>query len=307
MPRPRSLSPYAFIAFPTAILAAFVLVPTLAGIVLSFFQWGGGAWDTIDFVGLKNYRDLLGSPATGPALINTIVFVIGTVPISVVVAFGLAVLVDAPWFRGKSVARTLLFMPSIVSIVAIGVVWWWLLYAEGGLIPALLRLLGVDPPDFLNGGAVPVIGRIGGADGVTILTWPMLSIIFVQVWRMIGFCLVLYMAALSTVNRNLYEAAEVDGASRWAVVRHITWPQVAPMTAFLFITGVIGALQVFDIVWIMTQGRETDATNVLNLYIYREFTHNRYGYAAAIGVVIFAITLGVTLAQLWWARRKGKD
>src|SRR5207247_2340492 len=112
-----------------------------------------------------------------------------------------------------------------------------------------------------------------------------------------------YLAALGSISETLYEAAEIDGASRAGILRHITWPQVAPMTAFLLITGVIGALQVFDIVFVMTgQTAETSATNVLNLSIYRQFTYGQYGYAAAIGVVIFALTAIATLAQLWWFR-----
>ncbi len=146
--------------------------------------------------------------------------------------------------------------------------------------PGAIRSVGLRPPSFLDG------------------SWAFASIVLVQIWRGVGFCFVLYLAALAGVNRNLYEAARVDGASRWAVVRHITWPAVGPMTVFLLVTGVIGALQVFDVVWAMTSRAETDATRVLNLYIFREFKQSRLGYAAAIGVVIFSLTMIVTWAQL---------
>lgn len=282
------LNPYAFIAFPLAILFVFTLAPTVLGLGLALFTWDGSGLPA--FVGLGNLRSLLTADERfGPALRNTLVFVIGTVPVTVILGFLLAVAVHARWFRGRTLVRTLFFLPTVVSIIAIGFVWRWLLDDHGGLIPAAIRGLGLPSPDFLSGGPV--------FDSLPALSWPMVSIIAVQVWRGIGFCMVLYLAALAGVNETLYEAAEVDGAQRSQVLRHITWPQVAPMTAFLMVTGVIGALQVFDIVWAMTAGTETRATTVLNLYAYREFQHSRLGYAAAIGLVIFILTALATLAQ----------
>jgi ABC-type sugar transport system permease subunit len=133
----------------------------------------------------------------------------------------------------------------------------------------------------------------------------MVSIMGVQVWRMAGFCTVLYLAALAAISDSLYEAAEIDGAGRWQALRHITWPQARPMTAFLLVAGAIGALKIFDLIWALTASAETDGTNVLNLYVYREFQQGRLGYGAAIGVVIFALTLVATGAQLFLLRRRG--
>ena len=274
----RSRSAYWFIAFPMAVLFVFTLLPTVAGLGLSLFSWAGSGRPT--FVGVQNFVQLARDESFRPAVRNTLLFVVATVPISVVAAFGLAVIASAPWFRGKTMARTCIFLPTIVSIIAVGVVWRWLLADQGGLLPGAIRSVGLRPPSFLDG------------------SWAFVSIVLVQIWRGVGFCFVLYLAALAGVNRNLYEAARVDGASRWAVVRHITWPAVGPMTVFLLVTGVIGALQVFDVVWAMTSRAETDATRVLNLYIFREFKQSRLGYAAAIGVVIFSLTLIVTWGQL---------
>jgi len=301
----RSASAYGFLAFPMAVLLLFTLLPTAAGLVLSLFQWdGSGGIGGARFVGLENFRQLGSDPRFTPALRNTLVFVVGTVPAMVIAAFFLAVAVHARWFVGKTIVRTLLFLPTIVSIIAIGFVWRWLLDDSGGLVPAAARALGhPQPPSFLQGGPVQV--RLLGHHIATLawLTWPMLSIIVISIWRGLGFCMVLYLAALSGVNESLYEAAGVDGARRSQMLRHITWPQVAPMTLFLLVTGVIGALQVFDIVWAMTAGTETLGTSVLNLYIYREFQQSRLGYAAAIGVVIFALTALATAAQLLLYRR----
>ncbi|GMV25612.1 MAG: sugar ABC transporter permease [Phycisphaerae bacterium] len=289
---PGRRNAYLFLAFPLAVLFVFTLLPTVLGLGLSLFHWSGSGPPR--FVGFSNFRGLVDDPRFTPAVRNTLVFTVGTVPLTVIAGFLLSVAVHARWFAGKTVVRTALFLPTVVSIVAIGFVWRWMLDPHGGLVPGLLRAVSIDPPDFLQGG--PVL-TFGGRAWLAWLEWPMVSVIAVQVWRSVGFCMVLYLAALQNISENLYEAAQVDGASRWRVLRHITWPQVAPMTAFLLVTGVIGALQVFDIIWAMTSGTETNATVVLNLSVFREFQQSRLGYAAAIGVVIFAMTAIATALQ----------
>ena len=288
---------YGFLTLPVIVLTTFVLLPTVAGLLLGFFQWSGGAlwtsetgWQLPTWVGLANFRRLMVDPNISAGIFNTIVFVAATVPVSVLIAFAIAVLLDAPWFRGRTLVRTMIFMPTIVSIVAIGFVWRWVLNDEAGLLNWALSGLGISAtPRWL-------------IDGY----WPLFWIVVVQIWRSIGFCAVLYLASLQSVPRSLYEAAALDGASRFEVVRSITWPMVGPMTTFLLVTGVIGALQVFDLVFIMTGRSETPYTTVLNLEIYRQFTYGAYGYAAAIGVLIFAMTLLATAGQLaWFGRRRG--
>lgn len=285
----QNASAYRLIAFPLAVLMVFTLVPTVLGMGLSVFDWGGGA-DAPRYVGLAHFRAMAGDETMRHALINTLGYVALSVPPTIGLAFLLAVAVDADWFVGKAVVRATIFMPTIVSIVAIGFVWRWVLDDQAGLLNWGLRSVGVaDPPNWL------IDGR-----------WPMAWVILVAVWRGVGFCLVLYLAALSSINRNLYEAAAIDGASRSQILRYITWPSVRPMTVFLVITSVIAALQVFDLVYIMTPGRENQYTTVLNLYLYRQFAEfANFGYAAAIGIVIFAITLVFTAVQLGWVRWRG--
>jgi ABC-type sugar transport system permease subunit len=306
MPR-RTLNAWLYLAFPMAILTIFTLIPTGAGLALSLFDWDGSGLPR--FVAGRNYTALARDPRFPPALVNTLVFVVGTVPAATGLGFLLAVAVHARWFRAKPAARTLLFMPTMVSIIAVGFVWRWVLEDKGGLLPAMIRGLGIDPPDFLQGGPVFSFtwtdhsGGFHSAHYGAWLTWPLLSIMAVQVWRTVGFSMVLYLSALSSVSESLYEAAEVDGASRVQVMRRVTWPLVRPMTAFLLVTGAIAGLQVFDIVWAITVTAETDATNVLNLYVYREFQQSRLGYAAAIGAVIFGLTIAATAGQLLSTRR----
>jgi len=283
----RPLTAYSLLAFPLTVLLLFTLAPTVAGLAMSLFSWDGSGSPT--WVGLDNFARLARDGAFGPALRNTLVFVAASVPATVILAFVLAVAVNAKWFVGKAAVRTIFFLPTVVSIVAIGFVWKWLLEADAGLVSAAARGIGwSEHPTWLQDGS-----------------WPMVWIVLISIWRGVGFCLVLYLAALSAVNESLYEAAEMDGASRVSVMRHITWPQVAPMTVFLLVTGVIGALQVFDIVFVMTGlAADSPTTNVLNLAVYRQFTYGSYGYASAIGVVIFLLTLAATGVQLrLFARR----
>ena len=289
-PRRRfGLTGYAFVAFPLAVLLVFTLIPTLAGLLLSFFDWSGGAlwtpdtgWRLPAFVGLANYERLLADRDIRHGLVNTFAFVLCSVPPTVLFAFLLAVALDAEWFRGRTLVRTVIFMPTIVSIVAIGFVWRWFLNDSDGALNWFLRAFGwQSPPSWLTQGY-----------------WPLFWIIAVQVWRGVGFCLVLYLAALQGVSRSLYEAAALDGAGRLQTIRHITWPSVRPMTAFLVVTGVIGALQVFDLVFVMTGRSATTYTTVLNLEVYEQFKVGSYGYAAAIGALIFVITIAATAVQL---------
>ena len=295
--RPASRSAYTFLAFPLAVLMVFTLLPTVAGLLLSLASWTGAGAPR--FIGLENFRALLGDPRFTPAVRNTLVFTLATVPPTVLGGFLLAAALNARWFVGKTLVRTALFLPTVVSIVAIGFVWRWMLDPSGGLIPVALQAVGIDPPQFLQGG--PVFSWGEGASRTVLfpwLEWPMLSVIMVQIWRSLGFAMVLYLAALQNVSPSLYEAAEVDGASRRQSLVNITWPQVAPMTIFLLVTGVISSLQVFDIIWAMTNGTETAGTVVLNLLVYREFQQSRMGYAAAIGVSIFVLTVLATALQL---------
>lgn len=284
----ESGSAWAFLAFPLAIVFLFTAIPSAAGVVLSLFQWSGQGEPR--FLGAGNYEALLGAEPFWPAVRNTLLIAIATVPATVVGAFLIAVPMHAEWFRGRTTARTVFFIPSIISIVAIGFIWRWVLNSGGnGLLNHALLEMGLidDPVTWLGNGPVGLASIVG-----------------VTIWRNLGFAIVLYLAALGSVPRSLYDAAAVDGAGSWQMVRHITWPGVKPMTVFLVITGMIGALQTFDLVLVMIGPIPQAWTDVLNLFLYREFTRDRLGFAAAIGVVILLLTIGVTAAQWWWFRRR---
>jgi ABC-type sugar transport system permease subunit len=286
-----SRSAYAFLAFPLFILMLFVFIPTVAGMGLSFCEWSGGGEPR--FVGLQNYAQAMHDSAFWPALRNTLLFSLVTVPITVVAGFLLAAAVHARWFVGRTAVRTLLFLPSVLSIVAIGFIWRWVLDPQAGLLNALLIELGVPRdrlPQWLGNSPVALATIMG-----------------VSIWRNLGFAVVLYLAALSDVPRSYYDAAAVDGAGPWRTLWNVTWPVVSPMTFFLFITGFIGALQVFDLVLVMIGTVQQDWTDVLNLYLYREFSRNRLGYAAMLGSVVLWLTAVITIAQWLWHTRGRRE
>jgi multiple sugar transport system permease protein len=167
-----------------------------------------------------------------------------------------------------------------MSIVAIGFTWQWMLNDRAGVFNLLPGVNASNSPRWL--GDTPL--GLG-------------TLVFVQVWRTVGFCIVLYTAALSRVPKSLYEAAAVDGASNWQVMWRVTWPSVRPMTAFLFITGTIWALQVFDLDIVMNGWSPQRWNDMINTQIFREFKNGRFGYASTIGVVVLAMTAIVAAVQ----------
>ncbi|MCZ6754607.1 MAG: sugar ABC transporter permease [Gemmatimonadetes bacterium] len=281
-PSPRA--GWAFVAFPLTVIFVFTALPTLACVGLSFFDWSGGGVPR--FVGLENYRAALTrDPQLWLALRNTLVFAIGTVPVTVVLGFLVAVALHARWFRGKAAACTMFFLPTVMSIVAVGFVWQWMLNPRAGLLKVLLGTSGGDLPEFLGD------------------TWLGLgTLIFVQIWRNLGFGVVLYLVALSRVPKSIYDAASVDGAGPWHTTWRITWPTVRPMTAFLLITGAIWALQVFELDLVMTGWSPQRFNDMLNTHIFREFKNGRLGYSATVGVVLLSMIAAITYAQFRWLR-----
>ncbi len=279
-----------------AVLGVFVLAPTALGLALSLTDWDGSSAPR--FVGFSNFVALVSDSRFGSALRNTLVFAAVTVPAQVVLGFLLAAAVHAPWFVGRGVVRAMLFIPTVVSIIAVGFIWRWMLEPRTGLVPLAFASAGLESPDFLQGGAavsMPLVGEV--------VSWPMVSVCVVQIWKMAGFCMVLYLAALQQVPESLGEAARIDGASRWQTLRSVTWPAVAPTTTFLLVTGLIAALQVFDLVWALSAMSDNASTRVLGTLLFREFQQSRLGFAAAVGVVVFALTLALIAAESWRARR----
>lgn len=272
-------------------LLLFALGPILFSWIIGFYSWD--SLTPPQFVGLGNWRRLFGDPLFWKALGNTIYFVIGTVPIGVVLSLMLALLVNQP-LRGISFFRTLYFTPVVTSTVAVALVWSWFYDPNYGVLNyAIARgfvLVGLNPPS-----AIPWL-----ADPATAMP----AIMLMSIWKGLGYNMVILLAALQGVPRHLYEAAEIDGAGPFKRFVHITIPGISPVLFFVVTVGVIAAFQVFDQVYIMArEGRPANSTLTIVYYLYRHaFTNLELGYASTVGSALFLIIFGVTLVQLW-ARR----
>ena len=266
---------------PAAIaFAAMLLLPTLASIALAFTDYELGA-DGLNWIGLDNFAELLRDRGFGIALRNTILYVALVAPLSVLGGLGLALLIEAGT-RGKALFRAVFFLPVISLPVAMAAAWQYLLHPTIGPLNAALRLVGIDGPAWLS-----------SSDTVLV------SLAAIGVWENMGFNLVLFLAGLTAIPRELYAAAEVDGAIRgWDRFRLVTWPLLGPTTLFVVTITMTRAVRVFDSVAVLTQGGPNKASEVLLYAMYEEgFTYFRLGYSAAITLVFLAIVLALVWLQ----------
>jgi multiple sugar transport system permease protein len=259
-------------------LLVFTIVPILASFVLAFFRWD--LLTPPQFVGLQNYVDLFRDREFWAALTHTLTFIAGYLPLVVVLGLGMALAMNTA-MRGIGFLRTLFFFPVVSSWVAVALLWSWLFNPKYGLINYLLSLIGVTGPGWLYDPA-----------------WAMPAIIVTSVWKDLGFVLVLFLAGLQAIPTDYAEAAALDGAGRFAQLRYVTLPLLAPTTFFVLIISLINSFQVFDQVWVMTEGGPAGATTVLVERIVRHaFSYGEMGYAAALSWVLFFLVFGATLVQ----------
>lgn len=271
---------------PSALTFGFFTYYALGfNVYLSFTSWNFLS-PTKRFIGLENYASLFSDPRVWRVMLNTLYFASTTVLLSIVVGLGLALLLNRK-IPARGFIRSLIFTPYITTTAAVALLWIWIFQPRFGLINYLLSFVGIQGPAWL-----------------TSTVWAMPAIIIMEVWRSIGYTMVVYLAGLTGIPRDLYEAAALDGASPWRNFLHITLPMLSPTTFFLFTTGLIGAFQVFDSIAVMTEGGPANATKVFNYYIYEQaFTSFRAGYAASGAIVLFAAILLVTLFQFSISRR----
>ena len=262
----------------------FVLVPLVLVFWYSLHEWNVLA-NTFNYTGTRNYQQLLSDATLPSVLLASALFSAGLVVLNMSLALLLAVLLNQK-LAGITVFRTLFFSPVVVSLVAWTIVWGFLLQHNGG-INATLRLLGIEGPNWLRSPATA-----------------MLSVIVVQVFKNVGLNMVLFLAALQGVPRELYEAARIDGATRWRQFRRITLPLISPTILLTSIITIVGSLQVFAQIAVLTQGGPGVSTTVLVYYLYQQtFQFHRFGYGSTLAIVLFAIVALLTLAQ-WQMRRR---
>lgn len=278
---------YLLIAPAFLLFLGFTLYPLLWSANISLTDWDG-LNAVRQFVGLNNYHELLGDPEFQQSVRVTALYVVGVTIVSTVIGFALALLLQKR-ARTGGLYRTIFFSPVVTATVAAGVVWQLLFDPFAGLINTGLRAVGLPTENWLSDPnlALFAVGVVG-------------------VWKRVGFAMVIYAAGLSSLSVSVYEAAALDGASGWKLLRNVTIPLMAPITSIVLITGFIDAVQVFDHIFVMTNGGPIGSTNVLSLYLYNQgFRLFNLGYASAVGWVLFAVVLVFTILQ--WQARRGDD
>ena len=280
---------WAFAAPFVILFGVFLAFPILASFVLSFTSFGlkdlaNPVGTTV--VGLKNYLDLFSDSTFWTALLNTVYFVVVGVPLTLVFGLLIATALNGGVTRFRTAFRVGYYLPVITSIVAIAVVWRFLLNPDSGLINMLLGGLGIKGPAWL---ADPVFA--------------MPSIIAMAVWRNLGFAMVVFLAGLQTIPASLYESASIDGAGRWQAFRYVTIPMLRPTILFMTVITTIGYLQLFEEPFVMTLGGPLDSTLSITMYMYQQgFTFFHQGYASAIAYVLFVIVALIAFLQFKFLR-----
>lgn len=276
---------YSFILPNLIGFAIFTLIPMVFSLVLAFMNWDGA--NQISWAGLDNFKRLLGDQTFRISLTNTLVFVLGNVPLTMLAALGLAMLLNQP-LRGRNLFRTTFFFPYVASLVAVAVVWNMLFFPSAGPVNSLLSALGVQNPPRWSAS----------------VDWAMITVILASVWKGMGYYMIIYLAALQSIPTILYEAAAVDGANAWQKFRYVTLPMLTPATFFISVMLTIASFKVFDLIMVMTGGGPGRATNVLVVHIYNTaFKDFRFGYSSSIAMVLLFMVLAITIVQFYMEKR----
>ena len=281
----EAISFYLFILPWTLGFLAFILGPIAASLVLSFSRY-----DIINspkFIGFDNFIELATDELFWRSLYNTLYIVIIAVPLGMVISFAVALLLNQK-VRFMAAYRTMYFMPSIVPAVASAALWLYLLQPQWGLINGVLEFFGIPGPGWL-------------ASEI----WSKPAIIMLMVWAS-GGTMIIYLAGLQDIPDSLYEAAEIDGANWGQKFRHVTLPLMTPTIFFTLVLGIIGTFQIFDVIFVLTDGMggPLNSTLVYLIYLYRNgFNFFRMGYASAMAWILFLIILGITILQFRMASR----
>jgi multiple sugar transport system permease protein len=274
------------------VLGVFFGLPVLAALLLSlsdFDLYALADWRNLRFVGLGNYIDLLHTPLFWKSLGNTSYFVIVGVPLSIAVSLGAALLLNAPVARFRAFFRTALFAPVVTTLVAVAVIWRYLFHTSYGLVNWTLGHFGIAPIDWLGDPH-----------------WAMPTIILLAVWKNFGYNMVIFLAGLQAIPQDLYEAARIDGASRWRQFLHITLPMLGPVLMVVGVITVAGYFQLFAEPYVMTRGDPLQSTVSVLYFMFEEgFRWWNLGRASAVAFLLFLIILGVTTAMMRFGRRKG--
>jgi ABC-type sugar transport system permease subunit len=287
----RHVAGYLFAGPALLMLGAFLLYPVGYSLWLSFHEWSGYTPTWGPFVGLENYLGLAQNEVFWKATLNSIVFVLVRTPLEVGLGFLLALLLNRR-LPARSLLRTLFFVPVVMSLIVVTIIFQRIYEPNSGLLNTFLRGIGLD-----------VLTHPWLGDSATALP----AVIAVSVWKNVGFSLVILLAGLQGLPQDVLEAARVDGADAWQLTLRVIAPLMRPILALTALLSIIGGLKVFDLIFIMTRGGPTYSTEVLATMLYREaFELNNMGVASAIAVILVTIVLGTARVQTFLLR-EGKE
>lgn len=282
-----TLAGYLFISPMLIMTVVLMVIPILLSGIISFTDWNFIAGlKSINFIGFDNYSKMLSDENFTRSLANNFLLML-VIPVSLFIALILAVLINkATYF--KSVFKVIYFMPFISSFVAVAILWRVLFHPTSGPINGFLMSIGIDnPPAWL-------------ADP----SFSLISVMIIMVWAGIGFEMIIFMAGLQNIPQDLYEAADIDGASKIRQFFSVTMPLLSPTTFFLLITGIVGSFKAFDLIMILTNGGPAGSTSVIVFYLYEvAFIQLKSGYASAIGIALLLLILAITVIQ-WIGQKK---
>ncbi len=281
------ISPYLYLIPSLIFLVAFTYYPIFSSIYISLHEWNLFTREPL-FVGFENYRLMADDPVFWRVVRNTLVYVAGTIPITMAIALILAILLNERlgWLRG--VYRVTAFYPTMIPMAAAAMLWVWLLNPGIGLINHYLAELGVPRIEWLYD-----------------MNWALPAIMLTAIWKNFGYFMLIYLAGLQNLPGELYEAASLEGAGFGQKVWYITLPLLAPTSIFVLVVGVITSFNVFDLVHLMTQGGPGNRTNVMVYYIYQHaFRFADYGMGATLTVVFVAAILLVIVAIMGFMERR---
>jgi multiple sugar transport system permease protein len=281
----RALTGWGFAAPFAVLFMVFMAGPVLVSLVMSFTDIRSTDLRdplAVEFVGLDNYARLFEDELFGRAAANTAIFVVLGVPLTMAAALLAALGLNAGVTRFRTLFRVGYYLPVVTSIVAIAVVWRFLLQPDTGLVNQVLGAVGIDGVKWLDN---------------TSTALP--TLVVMAAWRNLGFAMVIFLAGLQAIPQSLYEAARIDGADRWAQFRHITFPTLRPTVLFVAVVTTIGYVQFFEEPFVMTQGGPLDSTLSMAYHTYNQFGFGNYGYASAMSYVLFLV---VVLLSVAWFR-----
>lgn len=281
----KKIEPYLYILPYFLIFLSFIIVPAIIGLITSFFDWQIVGYR--EFIGFGNYKELFADKLFLKAVRNTAIYSLIYVTFTICIGLVFATLLNEK-YKMRNFFRTTIFLPYVFMIPAIGVMWRWLMDSNYGLLNYYLGLLGL-----------PHIGWL------TRPNLTLISIAIVTLWESAGYSVVLYLAGLQMIPAELYEAARIDGASKWQVFRKITFPLLQPTTFFLLVITSIGAFKTFGQPFVMTGGGPVDSSMTIVMYIFNTgFKFGRLGYSSTISTVLFIGILSLSLLQFKFIKQR---